>query len=163
MQALVLYILSPVPVNRKLAPAFSRPCPPCMRSDPLMVLLAGPVVKCEMAMLELVVSVGCFAFNAAAMSPTPVKVMVLDALIVDAATDATLTALLVVNVACFCDRVLAKSVPAKYRGPARIMLEPTTTEPPMSREGALTAQLNVALLLVIPSRSTPPESPKRSV
>ena len=112
---------------------------------------------------ELVVNKGCFPLSALAMSPTPVRVMLLDALSVDAATDDTFTALVVVSVACFCDKVLAKSVPARYRGPDRIMLEPTDTEPPMSRECALTGQLKTAPLLVIPRRSTPPESARRSV
>ena len=126
MQALVLYMLSPVPVNRKLAPAFSRPCPPCMRSDPLMVLLAGPVVKCEMAMLELVVNVFCLVLTAAEI-------------------------------------VVMTSVPPIYKGPVIRALLPQIKLPVMSKDGALTAQLNVALLLVSPSRSTLFESAKRSV
>ncbi len=66
-----------------------------------MVLDAVPVVMLETLMAELVVSVGCFPFNAVAISPIPVKVMLLVALSVVAATDATLNAELVVNVACF--------------------------------------------------------------
>ena len=100
MHADVLYTLSPVPVNLKLAPAFSRPCPPEMRRLLLNVFIPVVVMLATLNAL-LVVSVACFAFNAVAMSPTPVKVMLLDALSVDAATDATLRALLVVSVACF--------------------------------------------------------------
>ena len=126
MHADVLYILSPVPVNCKLAPAFSRPCPPCMRSDPLMVLLAGPVVKCEMAMLELVVNVFCLVLTAAEI-------------------------------------VVMMSVPPIYKGLVIRALLPQIKLPDTSKDGALTAQLNVALLLVIPSLSVLFESAKRSV
>ena len=62
------------------------------------------VVMLEMLMEELDVSDGCFPLSAVAISPTPVRVMLLDALSVDAATDATLRALLVVNAACFPER-----------------------------------------------------------
>ena len=54
-------------------------------------------------------------------------------------------------------------VPLRYKGPARIMLDPTITEPLTSRDGALTAQENTALPAEIPSRSTPPESARLNV
>ena len=107
---------SPVPVTRKFAPAFSRPCPPDMRNPPLMVFVA--VVETEATLrLELVERVGCLAFIAIATSPIPVKVMLPVALSVDAATDATLRALLVVNVACFAESAVARSPT-----PVRLML-----------------------------------------
>ena len=116
---------------------------------------------------ELVVSVACFPFNAVAMSPTPVKVMLLVALSVDAATEFTLKALLVVNVFCLAltaaEIKVMISVPPRYSGPVIRALLPHTMLPVTSKDGALTAQLNVALLLVSPSRSTLFESAKRSV
>ena len=72
-----------------------------MRSPPLMVEYPAPVVMLETLMVELVVNVACFAESAVAMSPTPVRLMLLVALSVDAATEATLNALLVVRVFCF--------------------------------------------------------------
>ena len=99
MHALVLYILSPVPVSRRLAPVLLVPCPPGMRRLPLMVLVAGPVVMLETLMAELVVNVGCFPFNAAATSPTPVIVTLA------AATDPTIRLLLLVISGCFPARV----------------------------------------------------------
>ncbi len=71
-----------------------------MRNPPLMVLAA--VVDTEATLrAEPLERVGCLAFIAVATSPIPVKVMLLDALSVDAATDATLKALLVVRAFCF--------------------------------------------------------------
>ena len=55
------------------------------------------------------------------------------------------------------------SDPPRYRGPVIKALLPQTRLPVLSTDGALTAQLNVALLLVSPSLSTPPESARRSV
>ncbi len=51
----------------------------------------------------------------------------------------------------------------RYKGPAIKALEPQIMLPLISTDGALTAQLNVALLLLSPSRSTLFESAKRSV
>ena len=133
-----------------------------MRSDPLMVLLAGPVVKCEMAMLELVVNVGCFPESAVARSPIPVNDMLFVALSVVAATEDTLKALLVVNVGCFAFNAVMTLVPETVSAP-EIMAELHRTLPLTSTDGALTAQEKTALLLVMPRRSTLPESAKRSV
>ena len=59
--------------------------------------------------------------------------------------------------------VLMISVPFRYSGPIRIMLDPMIAEPLTSIDGALRAQENTALLAEIPSRSTPPESAKLRV
>ncbi len=100
------------------------------------MLLYALVVR-ELALrLVLDVIVACFEANAAATSPIPVIVTLA------AATDATLKALLVVSAACFVERVVARSVPFKYNGPVRIMLDEMIAEPLTSKEGALTGQLN---------------------
>ena len=107
---------------------------------------------------ELVVSEACFPLIALAMSPMPVNVMLLDALKVDAATEFTLTALLVVNVFCFAptaaDISVMMSVPPKYRGPVMRAELPQIKEPDTSKDGAVTGAENTALLAEIPSRST---------
>ena len=96
-----------------------------------------------------------------------VNVMLLVALSVAADTELTLTALLVVNVFCFVPTAVeikvVMSVPAKYRGPAKIMLEPIIAEPPIWIDGAVISAVNVAVVLVSPNRSTPLKSAKRSV
>ena len=96
-----------------------------------------------------------------------VNVMLLVAFSVAADTELTLTALLVVNVFCFVPTAVeikvVMSVPAKYRGPAKIMLEPMIAEPPISIDGADTAAVNVAEVLVSPSLSTPLKSARRRV
>ena len=101
------------------------------------------------------------------MSPIPVKVMLLVALSVAAATEFTLKALLLFNVFCLvlvaAEISVVTSVPPTYKGPLMRALLPHTTVPVTSKDGALTAQLNVALLLVNASRSTLFESAKRSV
>ena len=61
-------------------------------------------------------------------------------------TLATLRALLVVSAACFPEMVVLMSTPARYSGPARIMLDPMIADPPTSMEGALTGQENTAVL-----------------
>ena len=75
--------------------------------------------------------------------------------------------LLVVRVFCLgltaAEIKVIISVPPRYRGPVIRALLLQIKLPDTSKDGALTAQLNVALLLVIPSLSVPPESPKRSV
>ena len=68
-----------------------------------------------------------------------------------------------IDAPAFAAIVVMMSVPFRYSGPARIMLDPTVTEPLTSRDGALTAQENTALLAEIPSRSTPPESARLRV
>ena len=121
------------------------------------MLLDAPVVR-ELALrLVLEVMVACRAFNAVATFPTPVMVTLA------ADTEFTLRLLFVDSASCFAAMVDDMSVPFKYIGPASIMLDPITADPPMSIDGALTAQPNVALLLVSPSRSTLFESAKRSV
>ncbi len=116
---------------------------------------------------ELVVSEACFPLIALAMSPMPVNVMLLDALNVDAATEFTLTALLVVNVFCLAltaaEIKVMISVPPRYSGPVIRAPLPHTMLPVMSKDGALTAQLNTALLLDSPSLSTLFESAKLNV
>ena len=96
-----------------------------------------------------------------------VNVMLLVAFSVAADTELTLTELLEVNVFCLVPTAVeikdVMSVPAKYRGPAKIMLEPMIAEPPISIDGADTAAVNVAEVLVSPNRSTPLKSAKRSV
>ena len=160
--ALVLYVGSPVPVTRRLAPVPFWPCPPEMRNPPLMVLAA--VVDTEATLrAEPLERVGCLAFIAVATSPIPVKVMLLVALSVDAATDCTFNALLVVRAFCFVAISADRSVPFTYNGPASIMLDPITAEPAISIDGAVTAQENTALPAEIPSRSTPFESARLNV
>ena len=112
-------------------------------------------------MAELVVSVACFPFSAVAISPIPVKVMLLVALSVVAATEDTLREELVVSVACFPLRAVTILVPETVSAP-ETMAELHMTLPLTSTDGALTAHEKTALLLVIPSRSTLPESTKRS-
>ena len=81
-----------------------------MRNPPLMVLAA--VVDTEATLrAEPLERVGCLAFIAVATSPIPVKVMLFVALSVDAKTDCTLRAVLVVNAACFSFTAAAR-VPA---------------------------------------------------
>ena len=84
---------------------------------------------------DVLVINGCFALIAVARSPMFVNVMLLVAFSVAADTELTLTALLVVNVFCFVPTAVeikvVMSVPAKYRGPAKIMLEPIIAEPPI--------------------------------
>ena len=72
MQADVLYTLSPVPVSRRLAPAFSRPCPPCILKLPLMVLAAVPVVMLETLKAVALVIVACFPLRVVLRS-TPLR------------------------------------------------------------------------------------------
>ena len=116
---------------------------------------------------DVLVIVGCFALIADARSPMPVNVMLLVALSVAADTELTLTELLVVNVFCFVPTAVEiedmMSVPAKYRGPDKIMLDPIIAEPPISIDGADTAAVNTAVVLVSPSLSTPLKSAKRRV
>ncbi len=126
------------------------------------------VVVKELALRAvLLVIIGCRAEIAVAMSPTPVRVMLLVALSVAAATEDTLKALLLFNKFCFAPTAaeikVMMSVQPRYSGPVMRSLLPQTKLPLLSTDGALTAQLNVALLLVIPSLSVPPESPKRNV
>ena len=82
-------------------------------------------------------------------------------------TLATAKVLLVVRVLFFVPNpaaiVVMMSTPPRYRGPVIRALLLQITLPDTSRDGALTAQLNVALLLVSPSRSMPFESANRSV
>ena len=96
-----------------------------------------------------------------------VNVMLLVALSVAADTELTLTELLVVNVFCFVPTAVeikdVMSVPAKYRGPAKIMLDPIIAEPPIWIDGADISAVNVAEVLVSPSLSTPLKSARRSV
>ncbi len=76
---------------------------------------------------------------------------------------ATFNALLVVSAACFAAMVDAMSTPAKYSGPASIMLDPIMAEPATSIDGALTGAVNTALPAEMPSRSTPFESARLNV
>ena len=96
-----------------------------------------------------------------------VNVMLLVALSVAADTESTLTELLVVSVFCFVPTAVeikvVMSVPAKYRGPAKIMLEPIIAEPPIWIDGAVISAVNVAVVLVSPSLSTPLKSARRRV
>ena len=79
---------------------------------------------------ELVVNKGCFPLSALAMSPTPVRVMLLDALSVDAATDDTFTALVVVSVACFAERAVAMlPTPVIVNAPPTFTIELSTAAP----------------------------------
>ncbi len=64
--------------------------------------------------------------------------------------------------ACLPEMVVLMSTPARYNGPASIMLDPMIAEPLTSMEGALTGHENTAVL-ASPSLSVPPESARRSV
>ncbi len=121
-------------------------------------MLLSPLVVRELALrLVLDVMVVCLVPNAVATFPTPVMVTLA------ADTEFTLRLLFVDSASCFAAMVVAMSVPFKYKGPVIRALLPHTMLPVTSKDCALTAQLNVALLLVSPSRSTLFESAKRSV
>ena len=77
------------------------------------MVLTTVVAMLLTARAVVVVSVGCFPFNAVAMSPIPVKVMLLVALSVVAATEDTFRAELVVSAACFPEMVVLMSTPAR--------------------------------------------------
>ena len=69
-------------------------------------------------------------------------------------TAATFRLLLVVSTSCFAAMVVVMSVPPRYKGPVRIILDPITAEPAISIDGADTGALKTALPAEIPSRST---------
>ena len=98
-----------------------------MRSPPLMVLNAVPVVMLETLNAVLVVKVACFAESAVATSPTPVRLMLLVALSVEAATEATLNAVLVVSVACLPLNAVTTLVPATVNDPPIVAFPATAT------------------------------------
>ena len=158
-----------------------------------MVLFAVPVVMLDTLMAEPVVNVACFPFNAVrtlvpctvsdpdivvlpvtanvvfsiqapcarssrvATTSRPCKSPEAVTLATDSAEVALTTALAPSEMSCMISTLF------RYSGPAITALDPQVMLPLLSTDGALTAQLNVALLLVIPSLSVPPESPKRSV
>ena len=78
-------------------------------------------------------------------------------------TDAAVREVLDVIKGCFDEMVVLMSTPARYKGPARIILDPTIAEPAISIDGALTGAENTALPAEIPSRSTLFESAKLNV
>ena len=88
------------------------------------------------------------------------KPFILDVLVV--VRELALRAVLLVIVGCFPAIVVLMSTPARYNGPASIMLLPTIAEPLTSMEDALTGHENTAVL-ASPSLSVPPESARRSV
>ena len=59
--------------------------------------------------------------------------------------------------------VVMMSTLFRYNGPAKKALDPQVMLPLISTDGAVTAQVNVAVLLVRPSRSTPFWSARRIV
>ena len=106
-----------------------------------------------MMLLLLLLTLSCAPQVATPPRP-PVIVMPVVAVTVAAATEFTLNALLLVNAACRAAMVVAMSVPPRYKGPVRIILDPMTAEPAISILGALTGALHTMLPAETPSRST---------
>ena len=104
-------------------------------------------------MLLLLTTLSCAPFVATPPLPPDIVTPVV-AVIVAAATEATFKALAVVSAACRAAMVVAMSVPPRYKGPVRIILDPITAEPAISIDGADTGALKTALPAEIPSRST---------
>ena len=113
-------------------------------------------------MLLLLLTTRSCAPQVATFPRPPVIVMPVVAVTVAAPTDATFRALLVVSAACLVAMVDIMSIPPRYRGPVIKALLLHTMLPLMSKDGALTGHVNTAVLDK-PSRSTPPESARRSV
>ena len=75
----------------------------------------------------------------------------------------TVSGVLALNALNLLSNVVCKSTPAKYSGPASIMLDPIMAEPATSIDGALTGAENTAAPAARPSRSTPFESARLNV
>ena len=75
----------------------------------------------------------------------------------------TVSGVLALKALNLLSNVVCKSTPAKYSGPASIMLDPIVAEPLTSIDGTLTGAENRALPAAIPNLSTPSASARLKV